>query len=216
MRGGYLLFLPLRRIEPALPTAAMVAAIFALDLLWGAVMGSTGRAAYGLIDEPAHLVTCLVALLAFAAIVRLRPSSSFVAAALIASVAIDVDHIPAYLGWNGLTGALPRPYSHCLLLVLLLLGAAWTSSGRARAISAGLAFGVAAHLFRDLATGPGVPFLWPVSSATITVPYAVYAGSLMAAALVAARRPHSERRGSRRRRSNPQPIAIASPPRAIR
>ena len=181
-------------------------------------MGSTGAVAYGLVDEPAHLATCAVALLAVVAIAGRRavppPSSP---RRLLASVAIDIDHIPGYLGSHGLTGALPRaihaqPAAGRLLLAALGLVAARQAAGISRSASPSASPPISV---RDLATGPGVPLLWPLSDAAITVPYAVYAGSLMAAVLVAARRPHSERGGSQRRRSNPQSIPI-SPPHATR
>lgn len=162
----------------------LVGAILGLDLLWSIAAGSTGHITYGLIDEPAHLATCLVALLAAVSITGGLPSPAFVASALIASVAIDLDHIPAYLGWDGLTGSLPRPYSHSLLSVLLLLGIGRALHGKGRQVALGAAFGVAAHLLRDLATGPGVPLLWPLTEATVALPYMAFAGLLVLAALL--------------------------------
>lgn len=189
---------------------ALVGAIVALDLLWSLVEGSTGTVVYGTIDEPAHLATCLVALLALVAVASSRPSAAFVASALIASVAIDIDHIPAYLGWDGLTGTLPRPYSHSLLVVGALLLAGWASRGRARRIWLGVAFGVGAHLLRDLATGPGVPLLWPVDGA-VTFPYPIYVAALALAALATAAQTGGERRAPLRRRAAP-PLPSAYPP----
>lgn len=160
-----------------LKSAAVLAGIVvSLDLLWSLVGGSTGRLAYGLVDEPAHLATCALALIAVAAIGGARPPGRFVAAALLASVAIDVDHLPGYLGWHGLIGSLPRPYPHGLLFVAVLLGiAAVARRGDVRQISLGVAFGVSAHLLRDLATGPGVPLFWPASTAVVAIPYVFFA-----------------------------------------
>ena len=165
-------------------TAALLAAVLLLDLLWGALEGSTGRLTYGLIDEPAHFATCAIVLLAAAAIVNSRPPWRFAAAALVSSVAIDLDHVPGYLGSHLLTGSLPRPYTHSLLLVvvLVIVGLA-LRPGRSRQIWLGIAFGVATHLFRDLATGPGVAFFWPVVESPIKVPYALYAGTLVVAVI---------------------------------
>jgi inner membrane protein len=192
---------------------ALVGAIVVLDLLWSLIEGSTGTVAYGIVDEPAHLATCLIVLLAVVALSGRRPPLPFVVAALVASVAIDVDHIPAYLGWNGLTGTLPRPYSHSLLVVLLLLGFGHASRRTARQVSYGLAFGVAAHLFRDLATGPGVPFLWPLTDATFTLPYAVCAALLALAALAApARRGFDRRRAALSHPGRVRPVPSAYPP----
>lgn len=201
------------RSEPTRLAFALVGAIVCIDLLWSLVEGSTGAMAYGIVDEPAHVATCLVALLAVVAISGRRPPLPFVLAALVASFAIDVDHIPAYLGWNGLTGTLPRPYSHSLVVVLLLAGFGLAFRGRARQVSYGLAFGVATHLFRDLATGPGVPFLWPLTDATFTLPYAVCAVLLGLAALAApARRGLDRRRAGLSRPVRVRPVPSAYPP----
>jgi hypothetical protein len=162
-----------------------------LDLLWALVAGSTGHLAYALVDEPAHLATCAVALLALAALVGTRLPTRLAFAALLASVAIDADHIPGYLGWHWLSGSLARPYTHSLLLVIALVAFAALSRRRdLRLISVGLAFGVSMHLLRDLATGPGVPLVWPVSSEIVTIPYAFFACALaaMVVAAVAPRR----------------------------
>lgn len=154
----------------------LVGLILGLDLLWALVVGSTGNIAYGALDEPSHLITCVVGLLVLSAIWGRAPAVRFGAAALAASVAIDADHIPGYLGSDVLTGSSPRPYSHSAALVLLLLLAAGCSRrATIRQICLGLGFGVAMHLFRDLSTGPGVPLLWPVTDEPTRMPYAVYA-----------------------------------------
>lgn len=217
-----------RRADPGYLALALAGLVFVLDLLWSVIEGSTGSLAYGLIDEPAHLATCLIALLAAMALSGWRPSAYFVAAALIASVAIDVDHIPGYLDWHVLTGSLPRPYSHSLLSVALLVGFGAATRGDARQVSLGLAFGVAAHLLRDLATGPGASLLWPFTDAVLALPYAVYAGLLVLAVLairsgvrrpgspagaqaVGGRRSRSERMSAQRLLSRRATIASAGP-----
>ena len=156
--------------------------MLALDLLWSLIEGSTGTIAYALIDEPAHLMTCAVVLLTALALTDTKPPWRFVVAALVASMAIDLDHLPGYLGSDVLTGSMPRPYTHSLLTVgiLVALGAA-AKRRRHRQVLFGVAFGVAAHLLRDLATGPGVAFLWPAVDAPIKIPYVVYAATLVAA-----------------------------------
>lgn len=163
-------------------TAALVGAVVALDLLWSLLEGSTGRLAYGLIDEPAHLATCALALLAIVALTGSLPRRRFVVAALAASVLIDLDHVPGYVGSHALIGSLPRPYTHSLLFVALLLAVAALARRRdLRLVLLGVAFGVSAHLLRDLATGPGIAFLWPLSGSPIRVPYVVYAATLVLA-----------------------------------
>ena len=166
-----------RRFDAAL-AATLVGAVVFLDLLWSLLAGSTGTLAYGLVDEPAHLATCAVLLLALVAVAGRALPARFAVAALVASVAIDVDHIPGYLGSHLATGALPRPYSHSLLAVALVLGVAACLRGDRRQVALGIAFGFSAHFLRDLATGPGIAFLWPVSQAPIKIPYALFAGTL--------------------------------------
>jgi membrane-bound metal-dependent hydrolase YbcI (DUF457 family) len=168
-----------RRIDPAVLAFALVVS---LDLIWGLLESSTGSIAYGLVDEPAHLATCAIGLFALAALAGSWPSGRFAAAALISSVAIDLDHIPGYLGTHFLTGALPRPYTHSALLVGVLLLLGWATSRRhLRQLLLGVAFGVSTHLLRDLATGPGVSLLWPLSGTPLEIPYPLYAAVLLAA-----------------------------------
>jgi inner membrane protein len=159
-----------------------VGAVLAVDLIWGSVVGSTGSIFFVVVDWPAHLATCAIALLVVAAVTERRISLRFGVAALIASVAIDLDHLPNYLGSQILTGSLPRPYTHSLLAIVLLLVLARALHGDRRQIALGLAFGLATHLFRDLATGPGVPLLWPISGSTSSIPYPFYAATLAVAA----------------------------------
>jgi mannan endo-1,4-beta-mannosidase len=177
----------LSRRHDATLAAALLGAVLLLDLLWSLLEGSTGKLAYGLIDEPAHLATCVVLLLAAVKLTDSRPAARLVVSALVGSVAIDLDHVPGYLGSHLLSGAMPRPYSHGLLLVAVLAGVG-VASKRApvRQVALGLAFGVSAHLFRDLATGPGVPLIWPASSGMVAVPYGFFAIALALAAACAA------------------------------
>jgi membrane-bound metal-dependent hydrolase YbcI (DUF457 family) len=175
---------PLSSRRPDLATLAfaLVGFVFGLDLLWSLLADSTGSVFYGLIDEPAHLATCAIALLAVLGVAGHRISWRFALAALVASVALDIDHVPGYLGSHFLTGSLPRPYTHSALLIVVLLGAGSLSRRRnARQLLFGVAFGVSAHLLRDLATGPGVSFLWPLEEAPVNVPYAFYAATLVVA-----------------------------------
>ncbi|HEU5063719.1 MAG TPA: glycosyl hydrolase [Solirubrobacterales bacterium] len=163
----------------------LVALVLGLDLLWALLGGSSGDVAFGLVDEPAHLTTCAIALLAAAALLGRWLPASFVAAALFASVAIDLDHLPGYLGWDGLIGQGPRPYSHSLLPVLALLGFGFLVPRRYRTAMFGFAFGLSAHLLRDLATGPGVSLLWPLPD-VVAVPYGLFAALLVLVAVAAA------------------------------
>jgi inner membrane protein len=124
----------------------------------------------GLLDEPAHLLTAGLVLAAFP---RLLPGRArwWV---LLGAVAIDVDHVPLYL-W-GAMAASPggRPVTHSLLTVLVLLALATVlPRPRWRAAGAGLAVGVLLHFVRDVATGPGLPLVWPLSSTSVSLPYVV-------------------------------------------
>ncbi len=174
--------MPSRRADLTLPVTALLAVVLVLDLLWSLIEGSTGSIAYGLIDEPAHLATCAIALFALLALAGRALPPRFLGAALISSVAIDLDHLPGYLGSHLLTGSMPRPYTHSLLLVGVLVAVGLlVRRPSLRQVWLGVAFGVSAHLLRDLATGPGVAFLWPLVIAPIKIPYVLYAGTLVAA-----------------------------------
>ena len=154
----------------------------------------------GLMDEPCHLATAMIVL---GALTRWRgrpPGRWFVWAMLSASVLIDLDHLPLELGSGVLTAGTPRPYTHALwVLVLLVVAAAaagwrYRASGSARTgsvavIAAGAAWGVAAHFLRDVATAP-ISLWWPVSSAGVQVPGSWY----LAALLVLATLPPPHRR----------------------
>jgi membrane-bound metal-dependent hydrolase YbcI (DUF457 family) len=173
----------LRRPQVSL-ISLLVAAVLGLDLLWALVADSTGTIAFGLVDEPAHMATCAIALLVASAISGRRLPTSFAVAALLASVAIDLDHLPGYLGWDGLTEGAPRPYTHGLFPIVALLAFGFLAPRRYRPVMLGLAFGASAHLLRDAATGPGVPMLWPLDD-VISVPYALFASLLVATVAVA-------------------------------
>jgi membrane-bound metal-dependent hydrolase YbcI (DUF457 family) len=168
----------------------LIAAIVAVDAVL--LSRSFGFAARALMDEPCHLATAVIVL---GTITRWRghpPSRPFIWSMLFASVAIDVDHLPAEFGHSvSLYGNLPRPYTHALWLVMLLAVIAVVAyrrsrvPGRARAamagsVFAGLAWGLAAHFLRDVATAP-ISLLWPVSGVWLQVPYGWYLGVMLAA-----------------------------------
>jgi len=120
----------------------------------------------GPIDEVAHLSTAALGLLVLARFID--APRRFYVAALIASVAIDVDHIPPYLG---LGDPAQRPVTHSLSTVAVFAAAA-AASRRHRAVLAGLATGVVLHLARDIAEDPpGVPVFWPLQGTSWGVSY---------------------------------------------
>lgn len=111
----------------------------------------------GLLDDPAHLVTAALGLLVVARFVEVP--RRFYVAALIASVAIDLDHIPLYLGLGAQN---QRPATHSLATVVVCAVAA-AAGRRHRAILAGTVAGLLLHFARDIAEGPpGVRMLWPL------------------------------------------------------
>jgi inner membrane protein len=123
--------------------------------------------ATGPVDEVAHLATGALGLLALACFID--APRRFYVAGLIASVAIDLDHIADYLG---LMGHQPgRPVTHSLTTVLVIVVAA-TLSRRHRAVLAGAATGLLIHLARDIAEGPpGVRMLWPLRDTAWTASF---------------------------------------------
>ena len=154
----------------ALPLA-LVAAVATLDLLIHVVAPSaSGTESLGLaaLDDPAHLATAALVLLCLPASTR-----GFAIAFLVASVAIDLDHLPKELGSDFLTAGTARPYTHSLVGAVLLALVAFVASRR-RDVAAGAGLGILAHLVRDVATGPGVPLAWPLSDGSARVPYVSY------------------------------------------
>jgi inner membrane protein len=133
----------------------------------------------GVLDWAAHLATAVLVLvnLPFALPARV------LVAVLLASVIIDVDHIPHYLGEEFLTAGAPRPYTHSAAAIVAALAVAAVLRRRAhRAIAVGVALGLVAHLARDVATGPGIPLLWPLTSAGVRIPFWLEAAVLAALA----------------------------------
>jgi hypothetical protein len=125
----------------------------------------------GGLDEIAHLAT---AILAIKGLARQRPPR-FAGSLLVASVAIDLDHIPSYMGIKWLNRGTPRPYPHSLLtlLAVAMLGTLWR--GQRLAIHGAVA-GLALHFWRDLSEpGGGVALLWPLTKRSFSIAYPWYA-----------------------------------------
>jgi len=134
----------------------------------------------GPLDEVAHLATAALGLLVLACF--LDVPRRFYIAALVASVAIDLDHIPEYLGLLGpYTG---RPFTHSLATVAVFAGGAAVSR-RHRAVLAGAAVGLLLHFARDIAEGPpGVRMLWPFQNTEWTASYWWFLGMIIVFASV--------------------------------
>jgi inner membrane protein len=130
----------------------------------------------GLVDEVAHLATAALGLLVLACFIDVP--RRFYVAALIASVAIDLDHIPLYLGLLG--DGSQRPVTHSLTTVVVFTVAA-AASRRHRAVLAGVATGLVLHFARDIAEGPpGVRMLWPLQNTAWTASYWWFLGMITA------------------------------------
>ena len=139
----------------------------------------------GVVDECAHLATGAVLVAALGERVSRRAGVALIAG----SVALDADHLPEVLGSRVITDGRGRPYPHSFG-VLVALTAAWLA-GRSRSwgdVATGVLLGVAGHFGRDVATGPGVALLWPLTGERVRVPYAVYAAALAAGVAAALRR----------------------------
>ncbi len=138
---------------------------------------SPSLALAGALDEPAHAATTIIILGALGWL----SWSAFGVTALIASVAIDLDHIPQYLGDHFLTAGTPRPYPHSLLTLVVVALVSLVVRGRGRAACLGIELGLAGHFFRDMAepsSRAGVALLWPLSDTDFRISYVLYAALL--------------------------------------
>jgi inner membrane protein len=124
--------------------------------------------AIAVFDWPAHMATAAIVLMNLRA-----PAREFAIAMLVASVAIDVDHLPAELGLDVLTPGTTRPVTHSLMGAAAV-GLLTFAATRRRAVAAGVVTGVLAHFARDVATGDGVPLLWPATTREYELPYVIY------------------------------------------
>jgi inner membrane protein len=176
-------------MRPPLTRRRLALAVGALALAdWGAHRAGSSTVPGGPLDETAHLLTTLLWLWALGP----RVMGQFGAPALVASVAIDADHIPDRLGLDLLTAGTPRPYTHSLLTVAVVLAAAllWR---RRRKVLLGVAFGLLVHFWRDLSEpGSGVSLLWPVAYRSFSLAHAGYLAGIAAVTLVAAWRAGSQ------------------------
>lgn len=173
--GGRILARPWRRV-------ALGLMLFLLILIIDRWMsgGLHTLLATGIADETAHLSTMVIVLLAF----PMLRNAGFILGCLAGSVAIDVDHIPLFLGSDIFTADTNRPFTHGLLTVSIVLALALVAGGRWRSVGLGLVVGLGAHFLRDMATSTaGVPLLWPVVDTGFTLPYPFYA-TVMALALL--------------------------------
>jgi inner membrane protein len=160
----------IRRPAPLSPVVLGLAAVTLLLADLGDQLVGGATLAGAPLDEIAHVLTTLLVLWAIGGPLYER----MLLPALVASVAIDADHIPGELGAQILTAGTPRPYTHSLLTVVLVAGAArlWP---RRHELLTGVAVGLAIHLWRDMAEpGTGVALLWPASDASWSLSHVSY------------------------------------------
>lgn len=122
-------------------------------------------------DETFHALTTIVLLVALWPVRRIE--GYVFACAVAGSVLIDLDHLPGSLGYRVLSPDLGRPVTHGLATIGVVCAIGLACSGRWRVGALSVAFGIASHLIRDMATG-GVPLFWPLSSRQIEVEYGAY------------------------------------------
>lgn len=139
----------------------------------------------GLLDEPAHLLTAWLALAALGLAGLCGATSALLPWVLLGSVALDVDHVPLYLWDEPVAHHGSRPVTHAAVTVVVLVLVAALTRARGRTAALGLAAGVTLHLVRDVATGPGIPLLWPLDGTDVRLPYAAYLAAVVLAAAVA-------------------------------
>jgi inner membrane protein len=161
-----------------------VAAVVALVLAdWVYRLAGDSFFPGGPLDEIAHLLTTLIVLWALGP----RICDRFLVPALVASVVIDLDHVPRELGNDFLTRGTQRPYTHSLLSIVVVLVVAALSRSRRDAML-GIAIGLAIHFWRDMSEADaGVALLWPFSDHSFTLSrtgYLIVMGVFAAAAAV--------------------------------
>jgi inner membrane protein len=176
-----------------------VAALFLLADFGDQLTGGDAVLTSGPLDEIAHVLTALMVLWAIGGVAWDR----LLVPALIISVAIDLDHLPKDLGQTWLTAGTPRPYTHSLLTIAVLLSGAWLWR-RHRAVLLGLTLGLTIHFWRDTAEpNSGVALLWPVSNHSFSTPHVAYLALMALAFGVGMWRSVRESRASGARRRTP-------------
>ena len=173
----------MRHLRPSPRLLVAVTVVFVLAD-WASRLAGDSVVPGGPLDETAHLLTTLIVLWALGRHICDR----FLVPALVASVAIDVDHVPGALGDDVLTQGTPRPYTHSVLsvLVVLLAAALWRSR---RDVLLGVAIGLTIHFWRDMAeSDTGVSLAWPVSDHRFVLSHTGYLLAMAVFVIVAAAR----------------------------
>ena len=189
----------LRRFLLLTPTSLAIAAVGLALVDWGSWMAGDSFFPGGPLDEFAHLLTTVLVLWALGRSACRR----FLVPAAIASVAIDLDHVPGRLGAQFLAEGTPRPYTHSLLTIAVMLVAALLLRRR-RDVFLAMALGLAIHFFRDLSEPrSGVALLWPWSERSFSFPHGLYVGAMAAVVMFDAYRLHATKHVRTRSRGLP-------------
>ncbi len=172
------------------PLGLLVATVVFVGADAGDQLGHSTVWLAGPFDETAHVLTTLLVLWAIGGPLFDR----LLVPALVASVAIDLDHIPGDLGYDWLTKGTPRPYTHSLLTIVVVLLAALCWRGR-RDMWLSVAVGLTIHFWRDLSEpGSGVALMWPVSDARWSLSHLSYLIVMVVVIAVGATRSLGEKR----------------------
>lgn len=173
-----------RRLTELSPVTLALTAVLLAAADWGTRLAGDTLIPGGPLDELAHLLTTLLFFWAFGPRTRER----FLVPALIASVAIDLDHVPGRLGVDWLTAGTPRPYTHSLLTIAIVLASALVLRRR-RDLQLGIAIGLGIHLWRDMGEGEsGVSLLWPISNHSFQYPHGAFVAVMAVLVLIDATR----------------------------
>lgn len=173
-----------RRLTGPSPVALALTAVLLAGADWGTRLAGDTVIPGGPLDEFAHLLTTLLFFWALGPRARER----FLLPALIASVAIDLDHIPGRLGVGWLTVGTPRPYTHSLQTIAIVFASALVLRRR-RDLLLGVGIGLAIHLLRDMGEGEsGVSLVWPISDHSFQYPHGAYVAVMVVLVLIDAAR----------------------------
>jgi inner membrane protein len=142
---------------------------------------------WGVLDESAHVATAVLALLSCRPLAELLRCRKVVAVLLASAVLIDLDHIPLYAGVPEVAMG-GRPFSHSLLTVVLLVVLAVALPAGRRQWALAAAAGLVLHFVRDVATGPGLLLVWPISDRDVVLPYRLYVSVLLGLVILATAR----------------------------
>jgi inner membrane protein len=125
------------------------------------------------LDEVGHAATMVLVL---CTLTRQMPRA-FVVGSLLGATMLDLDHLSIVFHLHAWVPPHGRPYSHSLAIVAVV-GLLTGPARRWHVFGIGVACGLLAHLFRDLATGVA-PLFWPVSTLQLSIPHSLYEAAII-------------------------------------